>query len=427
MAQGSKQESCRLRQRNPDKISAGRTSRPGWTGAFKLILHPDVLFWELSAVSWLLLLPYIMTAHGHLDWSGHALGRDFVNYWTAGHLTFGPHRLDIFTPDLFLKQEHRLFDPRLPFHFWSYPPPALFLVAPLALFSYIPGLIVWSLAGIAALIPAARAFFREPQDRWLLVAAPAAAVNVALGQNGAFTAALLLGGLALWPEKPRWSGVLLGLLIFKPQLAILLPIAVIAERRWSTMIAAAATAAAVLALSTLAFGVDAWRGFLGPTLNMQSAMLSQGSGPFQWMMPSAFMAARVLGARADLAMAIQAPFSLFAVWLVWRTYRSGADNVLKAAVLATATIVASPQAFNYDLIPAAAAAIVLWRRDESATAKGLTLALWGLPVMMIAAQAFHIVVAPAILAGTAWKLAQRAANPNRPAKTSITGEVASNT
>ena len=392
------------------------------------LIHPDALLWELSAVAWLLLLPYILTAHGHLDWTRHALGRDIVNYWTAGHLVFTPHRLDIFSPDLFLTWEHRLFDPLLPFHFWSYPPPALFLVAPLAFLPYIPGLIVWTLAGIAALIPAARAYFRATPDQMLLVAAPAVAVNIGLGQNGAFTAALLLAGLALWRDRPWWSGVLLGLLIFKPQIAILLPVAVLAEKRWGTMAAAGLTAVAVLLLSTLAFGIDAWKGFLGPTLAMQQGMLSQGRGPFMWMMPSAFMAARVVGLRADWALAVQAPFSIFAVWLVWRAYRSDADNILKAAVLMTATFVASPQAFNYDLIPAAAGALVLWRRDDSGFARGLCLALWALPVFMIAAQAFHIIVAPLILTYAAWRLTQLAtAKPSLSASPSITGDVASNT
>ena len=399
-----------------------------WKRVLRGIAHPDLLFWELSAVSWFLLLPYILTAHGHLDWSRHALGRDFVNYWTAGHLVFTPHRIDIFTPDTFLAWEHRLFDPALPFHFWSYPPVTLFVVAPLALFPYMPGLIAWTLAGIAALIPAARAFFRQREGRWLFVAAPAVAVNIGLGQNGAFTAALLLTGLAFWRDRPRLSGVLLGFLIFKPQIALLLPIAVLAERRWSTMVAATITAILVLALSVPAFGVEAWKAFFEQTLAAQSLMLSQGRGPFQWMMPSAFMAARVLGVRSDWAMAIQAPFSVFGVWVVWKAYRSDADNILKAAVLMTATFVASPQAFNYDLIPAAASAIVLWRRDEDAISKGLCLLLWALPVFMIAAQAVHIVIAPLVLAGASWKLLQLAEDkPNRSAKASITGDVASNT
>jgi hypothetical protein len=387
---------------NADLPSSAKNSR-GW---FRRRLTVDVLFWELSAVSWLLLLPYILTAHGHLDFARHAVGRDFVNYWTAGHLVFTPHVLDVFSPEKFLGWEHRLFDPRLPFHFWSYPPPTFFLVAPLALFPYIPGLIAWTAAGLAALYPAARAFFAEDKTRWLLMAAPAAATNVGLGQNGAFTAALLMGGLALWRSRPIVAGLVLGLLVFKPQIAVLLPVAVLAEGRWRTLWAAAASASALLLLSLLVFGPGAWAGFFGPTLQAQQAMLSVGRGPFQLMMPSPFMAARVLGAPANWAMAAQAPFSLLAVWLVWRAWRSDADLVLKAAVLMTATFIATPQGFNYDLIPASAGALVLLRRDPSPLSLGLALMLWGLPVYMIAAQAFHVVIAPLVLTGAAWKLAQ---------------------
>jgi hypothetical protein len=200
--------------------------------------------------------------------------------------------------------------------------------------------------------------------------------------------------------------VLLGLLIFKPQLAILLPVAVIAERRWGAMIAAGATAVAVLLLSTLAFGLDAWRGFLGPTLAMQKTMLSFGHGPFQWMMPSAFMAGRVAGLPAGWAMLAQAPFTALGAWLVWRAYRSDADRWGKAAILVTATFLASPQMFNYDLIPGAAAALLLWRRDRSALGMTLSIALWSLPVVLLAAEVIHVAVGPIILAFASIRLAQ---------------------
>ena len=266
--------------------------------------------WEFSAVAWLLLLPYIMSAHGHLDWSGHALGRDFVNYWTAGHLVLEGHVAAIFDPDTFLAAEHRLFDPALPFHFWSYPPPMLFVVAPLGLTGYIPGLILWSLFGLLVLAPAARSLLPERREWVLLVCAPATAIDVGLGQNGAISAALMMGGLAVWRTRPGWAGGLLGALVFKPQLALLLPIAVIAERRWKTMIVAGCVALGLILLSVAVFGLDAWRGFFGPTLQMQTVMLSQGSGPFQWMMPSTFMAGRVLGMPAVAAMTLQGPVSL---------------------------------------------------------------------------------------------------------------------
>jgi len=385
--------------------------------------------WELSALAWLLLLPYILTAHGHLDWSGHALGRDFVNYWTAGQLTREGHALNVFAPATFLAEEHRLFDPSLPFHFWSYPPPALLMVSPLGLLPYIPALIAWSAVGLLLLALAARGFLKTPAEWILVVFSPAAAINIGLGQNGALSAAILIGGLAIWRSRPILAGLVLGLLIFKPQIALLLPVAVIAERSWRTLLGAMLSAAIVCSVSTLAFGLQAWTGFFGPTLRMQQIMLSQGSGPFQWMMPSTFMALRLLGAPAIVALTLQTPVSLWGGWLVWRGWRSKADLEAKAALLMAALFVVSPQAFNYDLIPTAAAALVLWRRDQDALSRGLVLATWALPVFMIAAQAFHLAAAPIILAGLTWRLYRLCVQPSesRPTSVSTAGEFFSKT
>lgn len=357
--------------------------------------------WEISALAWLLLLPYIMTAHGHLDFSGHALGRDFVNYWTAGQLAREGQAATVFHPDAFLAAEHRLFDPRLPFHFWSYPPPALLLVSPLGWLGYVPGLIAWSAAGLAALAWAARRLAPEPRDWLFLVLSPAAAVNVALGQNGAITAAILMAGLSLWRRRPIAAGLVLGLLVFKPQIALLLPVAVLAERRWSTMLAAGVSAAGICLLSTAMFGLEAWRGFFGPTLEMQRLMLAQGSGPFQWMMTSAFMTGRLWGLPAIVAVTLQAPVSLWAVTVAWRSWRSRAAFEDKAAILILATFVASPQAFNYDLVAASLAVLWLWRADTQATRLSALL-LWWLPVWLITAQFVHLAVAPVVLGVALW-------------------------
>lgn len=348
------------------------------------------------------------------------------------------HVVPIFDRDAFLAAEHRLFDPRLPFHFWSYPPVALFLVTPLGWLPYIPALILWSVVGVLALIPAARRFLPHRREVALLVLAPATAIDIALGQNGAITAALLIAGLALWPNKPQASGALLGLLIFKPQIALMLPVAVIAEGRWKTMAAAVAVAGGLLLLSVPVFGLDAWKAFFGQTLETQRLMLTQGVGPFQWMMPTVLMSCRLLGLSTPLAMTAQAVFTLGAVVLVWRGWRGEGDHEAKAALLMAATFVASPQAFNYDLIPASCAALVLWRRDRTALGQGLALLVWGLPILMIALQAIDaigergylvkplMVISPLALTGALWRL-YRLCRPSLFARASTAGELASNT
>jgi hypothetical protein len=318
----------------------------------------------------------------------------------------------------------------------------LFVVAPLGFLPYIPGLIVWSVLGVLALLPAARRFLPNPREALLLVVCPAAAINVGLGQNGAFTAVILLIGLSLWERRPALAGAVLGLLILKPQLALMLPIAVLAERRWTTMVAAGAVASGLLLVSIPAFGLGAWRGFLGDSLQTQQLMLTQGSGPFQWMMPTFLMSGRLLGLPTTLAMTAQAIAAVAAVWAVWRSWRSGADFEARACLLMVATFVASPQAFNYDLIPAACAGLVLWRRDQTAAGQGIALLLWGLPILMISLQAMDAVVprteaearlsmiiAPAALSAGLWRFYRLCLpeSPSRSASASTTDALASNT
>ncbi len=369
---------------------------------------PWLFLWELSVVAWAILTSYFtLGRQGHLDWTHHAIGRDFVNSWTAGHMILAGRVDDIFQPVLFLARERSLFDARLPFHFWSYPPPNLFLVLPLGFTPYMAGLVLWTLAGLVALGFAARVWTRKWWLWSLLMLAPATATNIGLGQNGAFSAALMIAGLSLIDRRPAMAGALLGLLIFKPQIAILLPVAVLAGRRWRVMWAAAATVAAVLALSTLAFGLGAWRGFFGPTLYTQGLMLRHGHGPFQWMMPSAYMSARILHLQMWDALAVQAPFTLLAAGLTaWAWWRRSCPLELRAAVLMLATFVASPQAFNYDLIPASAAALVLLRRDHRVwLSLPLAILVWSTPVAMMALQWADAPLAPLVLTAALVRLA----------------------
>lgn len=378
----------------------------------------DLLLQALSVSGLALLAWYFSVGHGLLDAWWHARGRDFVNVWAAGRLMHEHRTLDVFDPALFWPAERRLLDPRLPFHFWSYPPPALFLAAPTAGWPYVPALVAWTAAGLLVLFPAARAFLAEAAgarrlDSWLLLASPAVAVNVGLGQNGAISAALLLGGLALRARRPVAAGALLGLLVFKPQVALLLPVLALAEGRWRMIGAAAASAGLLLAASTAVFGVESWRAFLAHTLPMQARMLEHGSGPFLWMMPSAFASARLWRLSYAEALGVQAPCLLFGAGLVLAACRSPAPDRVRAALLALGTAVASPQVFNYDLIPCAAAALVLWRLEPvtgwrprwSWTGRLLALAVWALPAAMMPLHKEKWTVAPLVLALAALRLA----------------------
>ena len=98
-----------------------------------------------------------------------------------------------------------------------------------------------------------------------------------LEQNGAWTAALFGGGLGLIERKPLIAGGLLGLLVYKPQLGILIPIALLAGRHWRAFAAATIVACTLIALSALIFGAEIWGEYVRNLAVLRTVSLEDGS------------------------------------------------------------------------------------------------------------------------------------------------------
>src|SRR5208282_1291227 len=151
-----------------------------------------------------------------------------------------------------------------------YPPFFLLLSAGFALLGYFPALCLWLATTCAGYIAALRALvpkgLRQGGSIWVLfLGYPAVMINAGFGQNG-FLSAALLGGAAVWLDKrPVLAGVCFGCLAYKPQLGIIVPLALAVAGRWRCFAAAGATVLALSALATLAFGVEIWPAFIAST------------------------------------------------------------------------------------------------------------------------------------------------------------------
>jgi alpha-1,2-mannosyltransferase len=184
-------------------------------------------------------------------------------------------------------------------------------------------------------------------DAAVLLAFPAFLVNAGHGQNG-FLSAALIGAGALWLERrPIVAGLLFGALVYKPQLALMIPIALIASRRWSTFAAAAVSAAALCAASYLIWGEPVWRGFLDASPLARAALERHLVGDEK--MQSVFAAVRLLHGPLALAYGAQGGD---------RARRRGGAVLAAAArlpgageapALIAATLLASPFLLDYDL------------------------------------------------------------------------------
>ncbi len=345
---------------------------------------------------------YWPAAHG-LDVTGQQIGRDFINNWAGPKLAFSGRLATLFDLDGYVTAIGEMFGRPIPFMNWGYPPFTLIAFWPLAQLPYFWALAVWTFGLFAAYAWTGFAFV-ERKDRPLLLVvllcAPATIINTVGGQNGFLSASLLIGGVLLLQKRPILAGVLFGLLTFKPQLGLVLPVALIVLGAWRTIASAVVTTAALVGASILVFGLDPWRHYLGDTSAFQLGLLQDLHGFYPYMMTSVLAQAHLAGlsfnASAVLQGLVSVPVLLIAGWSMrWTT-----DPRRRAFILAAAAPLITPYAFNYDLTAVSLA--IAWRLVAEAPPLGrlyrYTLwAAWLIPLVLMPLNLLHICVAPLFL------------------------------
>jgi hypothetical protein len=305
----------------------------------------------------------VVTAQNGIDRQGRPLGTDFSNVYAAGTYVVDGTPAAPFDLARQYQRERAIFGAATPFYGWHYPPYFLFVAGALAKMPYGIALAVWQaitfafyLLAIRAILVSARSA-PEHSNRliadplWLLaaIAFPAVLINIGHGQNGFLTAALLGGGLVVLDRRPLVAGILFGLLIYKPQYGLLIPIALAAGGRWRCFAAAAVTVVVLTVVTTLAFGPQIWQAFLVSTHFSRTVALEQGNTGWH-KIQSIFAWARMWGAPIPLAYALQGVLLVGLGGAIVRLWRSAAPDALKAAGLCLATILATPYTFDYDMM-----------------------------------------------------------------------------
>jgi uncharacterized membrane protein YiaA len=336
---------------------------------------------------------------------GFIIGGDFVNYWSAARLTLHHHVMNLFDIDGYHQALEILFARTIPlFYNWSYPPHFLPWILWLGLLPYPVALAFWLVVTFACYAFAVA--YKRPQP-WalalVLALSPASYANFSAGQNGYLSAALVVGGLRLLSVQPVVAGILFGSLSYKPQLGVLIPVALLAARQWRAFSAATVTVFVLVGLSICLFGVEPWLAYLKTVIPFQQTMLEMNPHTlFTRMILSPFMAARILGAPLSVAYSITAATTLGAVVAVVYAFKRCPLIELRNAILLTASFLASPYIFFYDM-PILNAGIVgtVAAAGPSLKARSLLLlmAAYCLPLAVFPLNKAGIPIAPLIVAG----------------------------
>ncbi|MGI4747618.1 MAG: glycosyltransferase family 87 protein [Janthinobacterium lividum] len=258
---------------------------------------------------------------------------------------------------------------------FMYHPAMMLLLWPLAYLPYDVGYVLWVGIGLVACCVA----IAGSRDGWplalLVVVAPSTLWTALAGQSTLLLAALLIGGLLLSPRRPLLAGLLIGLATYKPQLGLLVPVALVAAGQWRTISAACATALCIVLFSILAFGVPVWLAWFHHLSSIIDMRFAQGTNwaPIQATVASNLMTAGVGWRLANTLQIITCVFSVICIWHCFRpSARDQSRNSslrLEVAALGAATFLAAPYAFTYDL-PLFTGAVLLFV-DERRRAKGL--------------------------------------------------------
>jgi len=380
----------------------------------------------------------IATSDGLNDRFGRPLGTDFSNVYAAGTYVLDGEPAAPFHPAQQFAREQAIFGKDTQFYGWHYPPFFLGLAGLLALMPYGISVLVWQGVTFILYLLAMRAIlliappasgqrnqqnrpadksqhnqparlspalrhgpapapsvkanapsppFRSEVDRfWLLlaIAFPAVCINFGQAHNGFLTAALIGAALALLDPQPLVAGVLIGLLAYKPQFGLLLPLVLAMSGRWQAFFAAAVTVLLLALAVTLLFGLDVWTAFFASTKFTRTVVLEEGATGW-YKIQSVFSWVRMWGGGIALAYALQGAATFIVAGALAWLWRGNAAFPIKAAALAIGSLLATPYCLDYDLMLLAPAIAYLAidgiERGFAPWEKTLLALLWIVPLI----------------------------------------------
>jgi len=227
-----------------------------------------------------------------------------------------------------------------------YTPPVAWLVAPFALLPFSVAIVVWTVLLVVAL--AATWWLCVPEYRWpargmqlaIAGALPAVAFGLLLGQVVAVVAAAAAGSWWLVQRgRPFTAGLALSLIALKPQLAFLVPLAILAGGRRRMFLGWLTATAGILAVCLMT---------LGPTgLATYGSRLYQATQSLDsFVVPVRLTLAGLLG-QGLLAHAAQVAVTVITLAVCWRRRGGGPEFPIAAGI--TASLLVTPFVHAQDL------------------------------------------------------------------------------
>ena len=271
------------------------------------------------------------------------------------------------------------------------PPPLAWLVTPLALLPYQVAYWLWSALLVGALVLAwhlaapgksrGRVIFLVAAIGWLPIV-----YGLQLGQPALFVAGGVAACYALLQRgRDVEAGAVLGVLVLKPQLALLVPVVLLVSGRWRAFASAVVVLAALTAASLVVLGPSGVTDYLDRLNFATTIPENQGQTIAGWIH------------NLQVARVVQGLIAAWTVGVAYRLRRRGPAVVLAVALIGG--LAASPYVHYDDLAMLGLACLLFLRAARGRWVIAYAIALF------IAAEGFPVWQAGPVLAGELLALA----------------------
>ncbi len=187
---------------------------------------------------------------------------------------------------------------------------------------------------------------------------------LSFGQNSIFLTTLYLA-LAAWGARhERIGGVLLAIASFKPHLGILAPLMLLWRTQYTTVVWAMLSLAVLVGITATRYDPEIWLRYYEVLRDPVDRLIGFNNVQSKHMI-SLYATLRSYGLEPIYALAAQGVLALVAVQMLWRICRRALDPMLPTAALVTATLLAVPHAYSYDLMLLFIPIMVLVKRAQS--------------------------------------------------------------
>ena len=282
-----------------------------------------------------------------LDTDSSPAGYDFITFWSAGYLALLGAPEAAFVRERIVEIQQLAVPGNQSVFLWHYPPTFMLLSSAFATIPYLASYFLFIGSSFLFYVYSLKRLFDHPYAIFLIVAYPAVYLTMVHGQNSLLSTGLLACAIFYFRSKPLLAGVFIGLLAFKPQLGVLIPLVLLVSQQWRVFFSAALTTSLFVGLSFAVFGWELWVVFF-QNMSVVKSVMGQGL-LLSEKMPSLYITLKMVGLAdgfsygAHWAMA----FVVVAV-LVWLWYRCGPTHMAFAALI-SATLLILPYLFDYEM------------------------------------------------------------------------------